>query len=117
MSFAETLSIKLTAVAVTILILLSLPVEAKSKKHADRDDRGCVRIESTSNVAWGVTADHAENRAREKAIEAWMADVFKQRGAESMNMRGEPTFNYSQAGPSNKRRWTCRVSAVACRTS
>lgn len=105
------------AAAVLSMILLaaffSMPVAAKAKKPKDN---GCVRIESTGNVAWGVGPEHAENRAREKAIDAWKADVFKQRGAESMNMRGEPNFNCSQAGPSNKRRWTCRVSALACRT-
>lgn len=94
-------------------LFFSGPAMAKKKPRADGS---CVRIESTSNVAWGVTAAHAENRAREKAIDAWKADVFKQRGAESMNMRGDPNFNCSQAGPSNKRRWTCRVSALACRT-
>lgn len=108
LNFIAAVGLSLIAAA----LFFSGPAMAKKSK----DNGSCVRIESTSNVAWGVTADHAENRAREKAIEAWKADVFKQRGAESMNMRGDPTFNCSQAGPSNKRRWTCRVSAVACRT-
>lgn len=100
------------ASCVLAALFFSGPVMAAKKAK----DNGCVRIESTGNVAWGVGPEHAENRAREKAIDAWKADVFKPRGAESMNMRGDPNFNCSQAGPSNKRRWTCRVSALACRT-
>jgi hypothetical protein len=104
---------RIATVFLLLALVLMLPVEAKPRKH--KADNSCVRIESTGPVAWGISPEHAEERARAKAIDAWKSDVFKQRGAESMNMRGGE-FNCSQAGPTNARRWTCRVAALACRT-
>lgn len=107
MSFAEQLSIKLTAVAVTILVILSLPVEAKSRKQSV--DMTPCKVE----VRVAGDARPTETWARDAMEKKWQKEV-KGRFGEAFTVLANAREKRDRCYPGPLNTTRCEMIARPC---
>jgi len=104
-----------TILALTTLVLSSVPAEAKKHRGRDNDtSRECKTIEVTGPARLGISAGQAQSRARTAALKLWRADVVKQLGGEGRAV-GEPLLDRCDPVNISDKQQSCRYQRRACK--